>query len=163
VVPFGNFFEIGYFANNEEFSQTKIEKYYDPNVVFDDDGTIKFEPYLVRGDYINWEFRYPVKILESTRGKVYVARYLDEVHVGFMGREMSMAGSVFDFRFDALVSSRYREPQYVFDLMVQKVFDYWGFSVLAIGPIITLGTTEKDNFGLLSGFVNLRIKVGSSL
>lgn len=163
VVPFGNFFEIGYFANNEEFSQTKIEKYYDPNVVFNDDSTIKFEPYLIRGDYINWEFRYPVKILESTRGKVYVARYLDEVHVGFMGREMSMAGSVFDFRFDALVSSRYREPQYVFDLMVQKVFDYWGFSVLAIGPIITLGTTEKDNFGLLSGFVNLRIKVGSSL
>jgi len=48
-------------------------------------------------------------------------------------------------------------------LMVQKVFDYWAFSVIAIGPSIILGTTSKDQFGLTSGFVNLRIKVGSSL
>lgn len=163
VVPFGNFFEFGYFASNDEFNETKIKKYYTDNVVYNEDGIIKFQPFLVRGEYINWEFRYPVKILESTRGKVYVARFLDELHIGYMGREMSMAGSVFDFRFDALVSSRHREPQYVVDLMVQKIFDYWAFSVIAVGPSIVLGTTEKDKFGLTSGFVNLRMKVGSSL
>ena len=76
---------------------------------------------------------------------------------------MSLVGSVFDFRFDALVSSKQRQPQYVLDLMIQKVFDYWGFSVIAVGPSITLGTNKNDKFGLTAGFVNLRIKVGSSL
>ena len=146
-----------------ELIETLVEQLNGDFNVYNEDGTIKFQPFLVRGEYINWEFRYPVKILESTRGKVYVARFLDELHIGYMGREMSMAGSVFDFRFDALVSSRHREPQYVVDLMVQKIFDYWAFSVIAVGPSIVLGTTEKDKFGLTSGFVNLRMKVGSSL
>jgi hypothetical protein len=76
---------------------------------------------------------------------------------------MSLAGSVFDFRFDAMVSSRQRQPQYVIDMFVQKIFDYWAFSTVAVGPSITLGTTKSDKFGLTSGFVNMRIKVGSSL
>jgi hypothetical protein len=163
VVPFGNFFEFGYFETTDEFTETKLQKYLTNNLVLNEDSSIKYQPYLVQGKFYNWEFRYPFKFLESTRGKVYVARYLNELHIGYTGREMSLAGSVFDFRFDALVSSKQREPQYVMDLMIQKVFDYWGFSAIAVGPSITLGTNKNDKFGLLSGFVNLRIKVGSSL
>ncbi|MCW8804264.1 MAG: hypothetical protein OQK57_07700 [Ignavibacteriaceae bacterium] len=163
VVPFGNFFEFGYLETMDEFNETKIKKYYTDNLVFNQDGTIKYDPYLVQGKFYNWEFRYPIKILESTRGKVYVAKFVNELHIGITGREMSLAGSVFDFRFDAMVSSKQRQPQYVLDLMVQKVFDYWAFSVIAVGPSIVLGTTNKDKFGVTSGFVNLRIKVGSSL
>jgi hypothetical protein len=76
---------------------------------------------------------------------------------------MSLAGSVFDFRFDAMVSSKKRQPQYVFDLMVQKIFDYWAFSAIAVGPTVTLGTNKNDKLGVTAGFVNLRVKVGSSL
>jgi hypothetical protein len=62
-----------------------------------------------------------------------------------------------------MVSSQDREPQYVLDLMVQKVFDFWAFSVIAAGPSITLGTTSENKFGFTAGFVNVRLKVGSSL
>ena len=163
VIPFGNFFEFGYMQTLDEFNETKIKKYYTDNLVYNDDGSIKYDPYLVQGKFFNWEFRYPVKILESTRGKIYVAKFVNETHIGLMGREMSLAGSVFDFRFDAMVSSREREPQYVLDLLVQKIFDYWAFSAIAAGPSIILGTTKDGKFGLTSGFVNLRFKVGSSL
>ena len=163
VVPFGNFFEFGYMETLKKFNETKIKKYYIDNLVYNDDGSIKYDPYLVQGKFFNWEFRYPVKILESTRGKIYVAKFVNETHIGLMGREMSLAGSVFDFRFDAMVSSREREPQYVLDLLVQKIFDYWAFSAIAAGPSIILGTTKDGKFGLTSGFVNLRFKVGSSL
>lgn len=163
VVPFGNFFEFGYMETLDDYTQTKIKKYYTNNLVFNDDGTIKYDPYLVQGKFYNWEFRYPVKILEATRGKVYVARFVNELHIGFMGREMSLAGSVFDFRFNAMVSSKQRQPQYVLDLMVQKIFDYWAFSAIAVGPTVTLGTNKNDKFGVTAGFVNLRVKVGSSL
>jgi hypothetical protein len=163
VVPFGNFFEFGYLKTVDEFNETKIQKYLTANTIYNPDGTIKFQPYLVQGDFFNWEFRYPVKILESTRGKFYVGKFVNEIHIGYTGRELSVAGSVFDFRFDAMVSSQDREPQYVLDLMVQKVFDFWAFSVIAAGPSITLGTTSEDKFGFTAGFVNVRIKVGSSL
>jgi hypothetical protein len=164
VVPFGNFFEFGYFQTIDEFTETKQQKYLvESNIVRNEDGSVKYQPYLVQGKFFNWEFRYPIKILESTRSKVYAARFLNELHIGLTGREMSLAGSVFDFRFDAMVSSQQRQPQYVIDLMVQKIFDYWAFSTIAVGPSITLGTTKSDKFGLTSGFVNMRIKVGSSL
>ena len=164
TVPFGNFFEFGYLETLDPFNETKLKKYLtESNLVRNEDGSIKYQPYLVQGKFYNWEFRYPVKILEATRGKVYVAKFLDELHIGFTGREMSLAGSVFDFRFDAMVSSKKRQPQYVFDLMVQKIFDYWAFSAIAVGPTVTLGTNKNDKFGLTAGFVNLRVKVGSSL
>jgi hypothetical protein len=164
VIPFGNFFEFGYLSTQEDFDSTKIEKYNpDENKVFNSDGTIKYQPYLVDGDFINWEFRYPISLLGSTRGKFYLAKFLDELHIGYTGRELSMAGSVFDLRFDALISSEKRQPQYVIDLLIQKIFDYWAFSSIAIGPSVIFGTTSEDNFGITSFFVNARLKVGTSL
>ena len=126
------------------------------------DGRI-LDPYLVQGEFYNWEFRYPIKVFESTRSKIYISKFLNEIHIGYSGRELSLAGSVFDFRFDAMVSSKEREPQYVADLLVQKVFDYWGFSAIAVGPSVIFGTLNNGENGFTSVFVNLRLKVGSSL
>jgi hypothetical protein len=168
VIPFGNFFEIGYTSVSEDFSETQILKYTTQtvnkeNIVYNPDSTIKYQPYLLTGSYINWEMRYPVKVLGATRGKFYVAQYIDEWHIGFTGRELSLAGSVFDLRFDAMFNSPVRQPQYVLDIMVQKIFDYWAFSTIAIGPSIIMSHTNSGSFGFTSLFANLRIKVGSSL
>ncbi len=168
VLPFGNFFEIGYLDANEPFSSTQVLKYTTQtvnkkNIVYNPDGTIKYQPYLLQGSYINWEFRYPVKVLGSTRGRFYSAMFIDELHFGYEGRELALAGSVFDFRFDAMVSSPVRQPRYVCDILVQRIFDYWAFSTIAIGPSFILGTTNSGGFGLTSLFFNMRIKVGTSL
>ena len=168
VIPFGNFFEIGYLGVSEDFSETQILKYTQQtvnkdNIVYNPDGTIKYQPYLLTGSYLNWEARYPVKVLGATRGKFYVAQFIDEWHIGFNGRELALAGSVFDLRFDAMVSSPVRQPQYVLDILVQKIFDYWAFSTISIGPSIIMSNTKSGSFGFTSLFANLRIKVGSSL
>ena len=168
VIPFGNFFEIGFVSSLNDFTDTQKEIYLykgvnKGNVVLNPDSTIRYQPYLFDGDVLTWEFRYPLKVMGSTRAKVYVASFLDETHIGFFGREMALAGSVFDFRFDAMVSSPVREPQYVFDIIIQKIFDYWAFSSIAIGPSATLGTLDDGSFGFTTIFVNFRIKVGTSL
>lgn len=168
VIPFGNFFELSFLDVSDSFTETQILKYTKQtvnkeNIVYNPDGTIKYQPYLLTDSYLNWEMRYPVKVLGSTRGKFYVAQYLDEWHIGYTGREHSLAGSVFDFRFDAMVSSPVRQPQYVFDIIVQKIFDYWAFSTIAIGPSAILSNTKSGSFGFTSLFFNLRVKVGSSL
>lgn len=168
VIPFGNFFEIGFLTSTTDFTESQIDNYLykgvnEGNVIFNPDSSIRYQPYLFEGDGITWEFRYPVQILGSTRGKFYVASFMDETHVGFFGREMALAGSVFDFRFDALVSSPVREPQYVFDIIIQKIFDYWSFSSIALGPSAILGTLDDGSFGFTSIFFNLRFKIGTSL
>lgn len=168
VIPFGNFFEIGYLGVSDDFTESQILKYTQQtvnkdNIVYNPDGTIKYQPYLLTGSYLNWEMRYPVKFLGATRGKFYVAQFIDEWHIGYTGRELSLAGSVFDLRFDAMVSSPVRQPQYVLDILVQKIFDYWAFSTISIGPSIIMTHTKSGSFGFTSIFANLRIKVGSSL
>ncbi len=166
VFPFGNFFEISFLSVMEEFSEKDIAGYYRPDkntVVLNEDSTVKYQAWLVEGSYFNWEFRYPIKVLGSTKGRVYVANYLDEYHFGFDFREMSLAGSTFDFWFDAMPSSKNRLPQYVINLMVQKIAESWAFSAFSIGPSLILSTKADGSFGLLKIFVNFRLKVGSSL
>jgi hypothetical protein len=168
VIPFGNFFEIGYLDVSDTFTVSQTLKYTSQtvnkdNIVYNPDSTIKYQPYLLTGSYINWEMRYPVKVLGSTRSKFYVAQFIDEWHIGYTGREMALAGSVFDLRLDAMVSSPVRQPQYVLDILVQKIFDYWAFSTIAVGPSIIMSNTKSGSFGFTSLFFNLRIKVGSSL
>ena len=99
----------------------------------------------------------------ATKGRAYIARYLNEWHYGFNFREMSLAGSTFDFWFDAMPSSKTRLPQYVINLMVQKIAESWGFSTFSMGPSIILSTKSDGHFGVLKIFVNFRLKVGSSL
>jgi hypothetical protein len=166
VFPFGNFFEISFLSVIEDFSTKDSTGYYGADkgtVVLNEDSTVKYQAWLVDGSYFNWEFRYPVKILGSTKGRVYVANYLDEWHMGFDFREMSLAGSTFDFWFDAMPSSKHRLPQYVLNLMVQKIAESWAFSAFSIGPSLILSTKADGTFGLLKIFVNFRLKIGTSL
>lgn len=169
TIPLGNFFEIGYLNGNKTITQSQYLKYtfYSVNkdaIVRNPDGSIKYQPYIVDNEsFINWEFRYPIKILGATRGKIYAARYLDELHIGYSGREMTLGGSVFDFRFDAMVNSPARPNQYVCDILVQKIFDMWAASAIAVGPGFILSDTKNGSLGFTSFLFNLRIKVGTSL
>jgi hypothetical protein len=156
VIPFGNFFQISYFSPFESPTQGQILKWQRNNT---EEDQVK----IVDKSYFNWEFRYPVSILGSTRGKVYAASFLGEMHVGYTGRELSLAGSTFDFRFDAMFNSDVRNNQYVAEIMVQKIFDSWAFSAFALGPSAVLSKNETGTFSVITVFVNVRVKVGTSL
>jgi hypothetical protein len=168
TIPFGNFFEIGYLSSSSEFDQTEIEKYTNQtvnkgNIGYNPDSTIKYQPYLLQGGYLNWEFRYPLKVMGATRSKFYFANFIDEFHAGFAGRELTLAGSVFDLRMDYMFNSPVRKDQFVMDISIQKIFDYWAYSSMAIGPSVIVSKLKNGGIGVTSIFVNLRIKVGSSL
>ena len=166
VFPFGNFFEINFLSSVDDFSETQKETFLDPDrgaTVFNEDSTIRYQAWLVDDSFLNWEFRYPVKLLGATKGRVYVAQYLKEWHFGFDFREMSLAGSTFDFLFDAMTSSEHRNPQYVMTLTVQKIAESWAFSAFSIGPSLIMSRLEDGSFGVYKIFVNMRFKMGSSL
>ena len=166
VFPFGNFFEINFLSSVDDFSETQKTSFLNPDrgaTVFNDDSTIKYQAWLVDDSFLNWEFRYPVKFLGATKGRVYAAQYLKEWHFGFDFREMSLAGSTFDFLFDAMTSSEHRNPQYVMTLTVQKIAESWAFSAFSIGPSLILSRLEDGSFGVYKIFVNMRLKIGSSL
>ncbi|MCW8818304.1 MAG: hypothetical protein OQK52_10565, partial [Ignavibacteriaceae bacterium] len=62
VIPFGNFFEIGYLDANTPLTASQIRRYTKTsvnknNIVYNPDSTIKYQPYLVEGSFINWEMR----------------------------------------------------------------------------------------------------------
>ncbi|MBT8382960.1 MAG: hypothetical protein HKP17_14845 [Ignavibacteriaceae bacterium] len=166
VIPFGNFFEISFLSVIDDFSANQRAQYLRDGrgtVVYNTDGSVKYQAWLVEGSFLNWEFRYPVKMLGATKGRVYVAQYLDEWHFGFDFREMSLAGSTFDFQFDAMPSSKMREPQYVITATIQKIAESWAFSAFSIGPSIILGRLSDGSFGVYKIFANMRFKLGSSL
>jgi hypothetical protein len=166
VFPFGNFFEINYLASVDDFTDGQTAQYLNPGrgtVVYNEDGSVKYQAWLVDDSFLNWEFRYPVKLLGATKGRVYAARYLNEWHFGFDFREMSLAGSTFDFLFDAMTSSEHRNPQYVMTLTVQKVAESWAFSAFSLGPSLIMSRLEDGGFGVYKIFLNMRFKMGSSL
>ncbi len=167
VLPFGNFFEFGYLKATSQIGESKRQSYLAVNqgttVIRND--TIKYQARIIDNNqsFLNWELRYPVSILGSTRGRAYLAQYLDEWHFGFAFRELSLAGSTFDFAFDGMPGSKYREPQYNINLLVQKIMEGWGFSAFSIGPSISLSTLDTGSFGITKIFINLRFKIGTSL
>jgi hypothetical protein len=158
VLPFGNFLEVSY-QHIAALSNKQDSIYFIRN----DIDSLNRKADILHGSYYSWELRYPVSVLGSTRARFYVARYLDEIHMGFAGHELSLAGSTFDFGFDAMPTSNVRQPEYTFNLMVQKIADTWGSSVLAIGPSMILSKNAQGHFGTASVFFNVRLKVGSSL
>lgn len=167
VIPFGNFFEFGYLKATARIGQDRRRRYLDVSeetTVLNPDSTIKYQARIVdnQQSFLNWEFRYPVSILASTRGKFYVAQYMDEWHFGFSLREASLAGSTFDLSFDGMPGSKYREPQYNINILVQKIMEGWGFSAFSIGPSASLSRLDSGNFGFTKIFVNLRFKIGTS-
>jgi hypothetical protein len=168
VVPFGNFFEFGYFKATSKISDDRRERYLDVGegtTVLNPDSSIKYQARIVDNEqsFLNWEFRYPLSVLGSTRGRVYVSQYLDEWHFGFALREASLAGSTFDISFDGMPGSKYREPQYNINLLVQKIMEGWGFSAFAIGPSASISRLDDGSIGFSKIFVNMRFKIGTSL
>lgn len=155
VIPFGNFFEFGYSKVVVDPTDTQLEEWTASD-------TSGYHAKILDGQYYNFEFRYPISILGSTKGKVYAAKYLGEWHAGYMGRELSLAGSTFDFRFDAMFNSDVRQDQYLIEILVQKIAESWAFSAVALGPSITLSRMADGSLGAISVFANLRIKVGTS-
>ncbi|MCP5063135.1 MAG: hypothetical protein GY936_11820 [Ignavibacteriae bacterium] len=158
VFPFGNFLEVSYHKITNElpdhFITSRLEK---------SANNFGYTPKFMTDSYVNWEFRYPLRVLGSTRGKFYTAKYLNEWHIGFVGRELSLAGSTFDLRFDAMPKSDVRNPQYLIDVTVQRILESWGFSAFSLGPSAIFSKTETGNFGVTSILFNMRIKVGTSL
>lgn len=158
VLPFGNFFKVGYLSVQEEPTQSQLESFHKYDI-----DSLGYHAKVLHGKYYNWEFRYPISVLGSTRGKFYVARYLNEWHIGFTGRELSLAGNTFDFSFDAMPKSDVRQPQYVMNILVQRIAANWAFSAFAVGPSIIFSKRDNGQFGVTSIFLNARIKVGTSL
>lgn len=156
VIPLGNFFQVSYTSVIDEATSSQIQKWRENEV-----GDYKVK--ILTDSYFNWEFRYPISILASTRGKFYVAKYLNEWHIGYTGRELSLAGSTFDLRLDAMPSSDVRLPQYVVEILVQKIAEGYAFSAISLGPSVIFSTTSSGSFGVTSLFANLRLKIGTSL
>ncbi|MDR3666244.1 MAG: hypothetical protein P4L35_05325 [Ignavibacteriaceae bacterium] len=156
VIPFGNFLQLSYTDVFNHLNKNTIERLIGAD-------TINSHIKIIEGPSVNWEFRYPISIMGSTRGKVYFGKYLNEWHFGYMGRELTLAGSTFDLRLDEMPKSDIRNPQFVIDLLVQKVFDGWGFSSIAVGPSAIIGKDEANRIAFTAIFVNFRIKVGTSL
>ena len=166
VFPFGNFFEVSYLSVLDDVTPQKRDSYLNTNhatIVLDDTGGVKYQARILEGSYVNWELRYPIEILGSTRGRFYVAQYVDEWHLGFDFREMSLAGSTFDLWFDAMPTGKYRNPEYLINLTVQKIAESWAFSAFSIGPSIILSRNSEGKFGVIKIFFNMRMKMGSSL
>ncbi len=160
VVPFGNFFQIGYFSTLDTGD-------YDPplpikNEAPDSNETYKLMPnnVLVKGGYVNWEFRYPIRVFRSTRSKIYVAKYLGEVHCGFVGRELTLANSVFDVRINATFGSSKRNFQLLMEAYVSSIGEGFSLSSFAIGPSVRLTKTPSGSLGAVTILINARLKIG---
>lgn len=156
VIPLGNFFQVSYSEVVKDPSPENLLKYNAYN-------TDRYKAKILSGSYYNWEFRYPFSLLASTRAKVYVAKYLNEIHIGFSGRELSLAGSTFDFRFDAMTNSDIRQPQYVAEILIQKIAEGWGFSAFALGPSLIYSKNAKGKNDIIALLLNMRLKIGTSL
>lgn len=159
VLPFGNFLQVSYVDCGTNPTASQLDRWQGDS----SKKALGYHPLIIKSGYTNFEVRYPFSFLGSTRAKVYFGQFLDEWHAGFTGREMSLAGSTFDFRFDAMFKSKVRQPQYVIDILVQKIFDSWAFSAFSLGPSVVLSTTNSGSFGVISIFGNMRLKVGTSL
>jgi hypothetical protein len=158
VIPFGNFFEVSY--QRVMTKPTKTDSIY---FTRNNTDSLNLKSNILHDSYFSWELRYPVSILGSTRAKFYVAKYLNEIHLGFSGRELSLAGSTFDFSFDGMPYSDIRMPEYEFNLMVEKIGESWGSSAFAIGPAMIISKDTDGKYKAVTIFVNFRLKIGSSL
>ena len=156
VLPLGNFFEFSFQGLLQKPSKLTVVSYTRKD-------TGKYSPKIITKDYMSWELRYPISIFGSTRSKFYIAKFVGELHFGFTGREISLGGSIFDFRFDAMAESDQRQPEYIVELLIQRIFDKWAFSAFALGPSLVLSNTKSGGFGIITLFFNVRLKLGTSL
>ncbi len=153
-IPFGNFFDISYFSTIDSGDT-------DPPVRVKNTETGELMPNnIIRGEYTNFELRYPFQILQSSRAKAYFSKRFGELHLGVSATHMVIGSSSFDIRMDYLFNTKVRNNQFLFEYMISNIGEGFAKNAFAIGPSIRLGTTNRNKFGFLVILINMRIKVG---
>lgn len=115
---------------------------------------------VVRGEYFGFELRTPNLIFyNSTRAKFYFAKQFGEYHLGYAGREMKIDDFIFDLRIDATFPAK-RDFQVLTELYLDSPWKGFSNKAFGIGPSFRFGKTPSNNFGLISAFINARIKIG---
>mgnify|MGYP000290362562 CR=1 FL=1 len=153
VIPFGNFFEIGFFSVLDTGKGTQ------PSKVLNTATNELMPNNILNGIYTNFEFRYPFRFFGATRAKLYFAQLFGEKHLGYVGREMRLAGSVFDLRIDATFAGK-RNFQLLIEPLISNIGEGFALSSFAIGPSFRFSTKDNNSFGLITIMVNMRLKIG---
>ena len=155
VIPFGNFLQVGYYTVLDSGD-------YDPPVPIKMTNDTLNMPnhYIAKGGWFNWEFRYPLRIFRSTRSKIYVGQYLGEVNAGFLGRELTLAGSVFDLRMNATFGSTKRNFQFLWEAYVSSIGEGFSSTAFAVGPSVRLTKGPDGRMGVVTVLLNARLKIG---
>lgn len=153
-IPFGNFFDISYFTTIDSGD-------VDPPVKVYNTETGELMPNnIIRGEYTNFELRYPFQILQSSRAKGYFSKRFGELHVGLTATHMVIGSSSFDMRLDYMFSSKVRNNQFLFEYLISNIGEGFAKNSFSIGPSIRLGTTNRNTFGFLVILINMRVKIG---
>jgi len=157
VIPLGNFLEVG------TLNEIKVKGVdpAGPRYIFYERGD-RSKPMpnnILKGNYFNAEFRYPFRLFSATRSFVYVAYYANEVNIGLTTRESRLAGAVFDFRANAVLP-KVRNFQLLLEIMVSNIGEGFALNSFALGPSIRLSKRDSGKFGLITGFFNVRFKLG---
>ncbi len=159
VIPLGNFLEVGVLsdvklAGNMNNTNGPMYTFYENG-----DSTKPMPNNVLKGTYLNAEFRYPFRMFGSTRSQVYIAYYANETHIGMMTRESRLAGAVFDFRVNATLK-KIRNFQLLVEIMVSNIGEGFALNAFAFGPSIRLSKTQSGKFGVITAFINARFKLG---
>jgi len=154
VIPFGNFFEVGFFTTldtgNAMVKPVKVLNTATGEIMPNN---------VIKGNYTNYELRYPFRAFGSTKAKIYFAQSFGEKHIGFSGREMRLAGSQFDVRVDFTLAAR-RNFQILVEPLISNIGEGFSLTSFAIGPSFRFGTRDNNKFGLLTALINMRLKIG---
>ena len=159
VIPIGNFLEIGYFATLDSGDYDPpmlVKNNYDPDI----SGPYMKNNVIVDKGFFNWEFRYPIRTFGSTRAKIYVSQFVGEFHAGYLGRELRVAGSVFDLRMDYTFSSQKRNWQFLWEAYVSNIGESFGLTSFALGPSIRISKGPNTTLTIVTAMLNARFKLG---
>lgn len=159
VIPLGNFLEVGVLSDIKMGGFTTgslgpLYKFYENG-----DSTKQMPNNVLRGTFLNAEFRYPFRMFGSTRSQVYIAYYANETHIGLLTRESRLAGAVFDFRTN-ITLKKIRNFQILLEVMVSNIGEGFALNSFAFGPSVRLSKTQNGRFGVITAFVNARFKLG---
>ncbi|MBK6504522.1 MAG: hypothetical protein IPG02_02370 [Ignavibacteria bacterium] len=115
---------------------------------------------IVRGESFGFEVNVRhLRVLRAAFSKFYFARYFGEYHLGFAGKEMKIHTFIFDFRINATFSGK-RDFQVLTEIYFDELFEGFGNKSIGLGPSFRFGATPGNNFGVITGFLNMRIKIG---
>lgn len=150
------FLRLSYFSTIDT-----LNGIYDPPVVVFN--KVTGEPMknnIVRGGHFGFEFRTPNWIFyRSNAAKMYVAYKFEEWHLGWIAREMKIKNFVFDFRMNATLPGK-RDFQLITEMYFDAPLPGFANKAVGIGPSFRFGKTPSNNFGVITAFLNMRIKVG---